>query len=95
MGEKERSKRVCSAPHSPPPGQETAIETRRGDSGHTGIWYNAEAYRYHNLGAYPNRVSLTIYITQPFFDVLSSCMITPDIGLKPLKNNGFCDYHRP
>ena len=63
---------------SVPSGQEITIGTRRGDSGHAGIWYNAEAYRYHNLGAYPNRVSLTIYITQSNVNTLNSIIASGD-----------------
>lgn len=62
-----------------PSGQEVTIGTRNGNSGHAGIWYNSETYRYHNIqGAYTNRASLTIYITQSDVYTLNSVIGSSD-----------------
>lgn len=57
------------------PGKTITFGTRD-TSVHSGLWYNSESYRSAVYGAYPNRVSISMYVTQGNIDTINSVIET-------------------
>lgn len=56
------------------PGEEITFGTWGNKSAHVGIWYNLESYFIHSQGAYDNRVSLSVGITQSSVNSINTIM---------------------
>lgn len=59
-------------------GHEITFGTWGNKDGHTGIWYNLESYFANNQGAYGNRVSLSMNVTQSDIDTINNIISNND-----------------
>ena len=59
-------------------GHEITLGTWGNKNGHVGIWYNLESYLVNNGGAYGNRVSLSMNVTQSNIDTINSIISSND-----------------
>ena len=59
-------------------GHEITIGTWGNKSQHTGIWYNLESYFVNNTGAYSNRVSLSMSVTQSDINTINNIISNND-----------------